>query len=419
MNDILVLLEADPVGTAALVFERARALGLRPVLFSTEPGKFRALAEFDNVTLPGISESTVVAAIDRLGRQRVRGVWALRERLAGIAARVSIVLGRQGADPGPIEVCCDKLRTRQALAEAGVRDVPFALVRSSDEAAAAASTLGGRVVMKPRASAGSLGARLCRDSGEARRHYEALAGRLADVRESGAVVEAAVDGPQFSVQIFDGRSLGVTRQDVGPPPAFITVGVDFPWADDEAVAGALVAHAERAMAAVGHVRGPGSVDLRWGGHGPCIIEVTPRLVGDMIAENIRLATGIDVVEATIRFACGLPYDLRPTRSRGSATRWLVRPGTPVSDVLGREEAMRLDGVAKVDLFPYYYRREGPATDFRDRLACVIAEADSAARAGEIAASGLRTLRVKPMTINERWRRRARRLLTATVRKVQG
>jgi hypothetical protein len=354
MNDILVLLEADPVGTAALVFERARALGLRPVLFSTEPGKFRVLAEFDNVTLPGISESTVVAAIDRLGRQRVRGVWALRERLAGIAARVSIVLGRQGADPGPIEVCCDKLRTRQALAEAGVRDVPFALVRSSDEAAAAASTLGGRVVMKPRASAGSLGARLCRDSGEARRHYEALAGRLADVRESGAVVEAAVDGPQFSVQIFDGRSLGVTRQDVGPPPAFITVGVDFPWADDEAVAGALVAHAERAMAAVGHVRGPGSVDLRWGGHGPCIIEVTPRLVGDMSDHSFRLRAALrpspDPQSRQRHAMAGAPRDAGERRagSRGGDALGRRGQGRPLPVLLPPRGARdRLPGPAGV------------------------------------------------------------------------
>ena len=417
MRDIIVFLESDAIGTGALFFNRARALGLRPMLFSTAPERFRSLAEFENATLAEMSERSVLDAIERLGRDRVRGVWALRDRLAGLAARVAAAVGRPGADPGAVERCRDKVHTRQALADAGVKDVPFALVRSRAEAAAAANALGGRVVVKPRSATGSVGARLCRSFDEVRQHHDDLVKRLPDVASLGALIEAAADGPQFSVQMFDGRSIGVTRQDLGPPPAFITTGLDFPWCDHTRVHGEIVAHAERATAVVGHVRGPGSVDVRYGSRGPCIIEINPRLAGDMIPENIRLATGVDVVEATIRFACGMPYELAPRQNRASATRWLLRPGTLVKEVRGRDEAARVAGVVDGRVFPALFGRDRPAGDFRDRLAYVIAEAESAAQAGELAALGLRQLRTVPITAHERWRRAIRRLTRAAARRM--
>ena len=60
-------------------------------------------------------------------------------------------------------------------------------------------------------------------------------------------------------------------------------------------------------------------------------------------------------------------------------------------MLGLDEVASLAGVVHVRLFPQWYGREGPATDYKNRLAFVIAEADSVAKAGEIADLGLRQL----------------------------
>ena len=124
---------------------------------------------------------------------------------------------------------------------------------------------------------------------------------MSGVRLLGALVEAAVEGEQFSVQVFDGRSIGLTHQQVGPPPSFITVGVDFPYLDDPYVHRRIVQHAEQVIAAIGHTRGPCSIDIRYNSQGAHVIEINPRLAGDMISENIRISTGIDLVEATLRF----------------------------------------------------------------------------------------------------------------------
>jgi biotin carboxylase len=393
-EDTVVFLESDWIGTGELFFECTRRLGIRPILLSSKAHSYRNLAEFDRLKIAEMNETAVVDAIDSLGRDRVRGLWALRDSLTALAARVSMAIGRPGLDPAVVETCCDKYRTREHLLAAGVNDVQFALARSGEEAANVAAVFGGRVVIKPRFLTGSVGVRLCCSSEETRCHFNYLSEKFPEVLNSGVLIEAAVEGRQFSVQIFDGRSIGVTRQDVGPPPAFITVGLDFPWSDDLRVHGEIVEHAERAVAAVGHSRGPGSVDIKYGAQGPCIIEINPRLAGDMIPENIRLALGIDIIACTIRFACGMPYEVKPRYHRASATRWLLRPGMPVS-VAGREKAENVSGVMHVRTFPNSYGRKGPARDFRDRLAFVMAEAASSPRAAEIAELSLGEFKAIP------------------------
>ena len=409
-DDYVVFLECDSIGTGRLFFESARDLGFHPVLFSVKP--YRSLAEFDRVALPEMSESSVIDAIHSIGRDRVRGLWALRDFLTPLAARVSAAVGLPGADVQAVELCCDKLRTRQRLFEAGLNDVKFGPAHTREEAAGLLATLGDRVVMKPRSQSGSVGVRLCCSAEEVKQQFQELAETLPGVRKSGVLVETAIEGPQFSVQAFDGKSIGVTRQDIGPPPAFVTVGLDFPWVDDRGTHSEIALHAECALAAVGHTRGPASVDMRYGPLGPCVIEINPRLAGDMIPENVRLATGIDVVKCAILFACGMPYEIKSHYDRASATRWLLRPGRPVT-VHGEEDAAAVVGVARVGTFRKRYGREGPAKDFRDRIAFVISEAETVAVAGEIAASALRQLKVSSPVAQKRrsWRSLVRKSMT--------
>ena len=394
-NASFVLLESDTAGTGYLALSCARRLGLRPFLFHEPQSSYRSLAQFESVALPILDLETVLAKIDCLGRQHIKGVWSVRDAYLGLAASVAHALDLPSADPGAIRICCDKLKTREVLAEAGLREVPFGLAKSGAETAAIASHLSGRVVVKPRFSTGSLGVRLCSSPDEAQGYFHTLARNLPEVSHQGVLVEAFVEGQQYSVQLFNGRSLGVTHQTLGSAPTFVTTGLEFPWREDPQLHAEIVKHAEEAAAAVGHVLGPGCVDIRCGPRGPCLIEINPRLAGDLIAENIRLATGIDVVDATIRFACGMSYDLQPNYNRGSASRWLLRPDRPVRGVAGREEALASPGVVHVRLFPRHFMREGPTGDFRDRLALVVTEAETAKRAGQFAEDAVSRLAVVP------------------------
>ena len=89
----------------------------------------------------------------------------------------------------------------------------------------------------------------------------------------------------------------------------------------------------------------------------------------------------------------MPYELKTKHCRRSATRWLLHPGSSVSNVIGKEEASGISGVRHVRLFDQWFNGSRVGS-YKDRIACVIAEGASASEAGDIADLGLSQLRIQ-------------------------
>lgn len=387
MRRPFVFVESNSTGTGALFFSRAEALGLEPILISDDPDGYPALAGHRRIRTADRSVEAMLAALARacVESSAIVGIWSSSDTGVEPAARLALRLGRSHADPDAITLCRDKYAARAVLAAAGVAGPAFAIARTGAEAAEAAGALGGPVVVKPRASTGSIGVRLCATPGQAGEHATTLLRDAEQRTDQGVLVEAFVEGPEFSVEMFDGCIVGVTRKHLGPPPRFIETGHDFPSPGPARRLSDLAEAATQAVRATGIIRGPAHVELRVGGDGPAVIEINPRLAGGMIPELVRAARGLDLIETSIRFACGMPYDLRPAAARAASIRFLCRAtDAPVAAIEGLDEARRRHGVVQVALLNGGLNRRGAITDFRDRLAFVIAEGetpeDSAARA---------------------------------------
>jgi biotin carboxylase len=248
------------------------------------------------------------------------------------------------------------------------------------------------VVVKPRSSTGSVGVKLCATPIEAAHHTETLFREIAEADHQGVLVEKFVSGPEYSVEIFDGVSIGVTQKLLGPPPAFVEVGHAFPSPGPRAVLAAIAEHAERAVAATGYSQGPAHVELRLASGAPTVIEINPRLAGGMIPELVRRATGVDLITTSIRFACGMPYELSRSHNGAAAIRFLLRPTpAPVQAVEGLSDARSLAGIVDAGALDRAFGHAGPIADFRDRLAYVIAEALAPEEAGYFADRALTLL----------------------------
>jgi biotin carboxylase len=379
MSSSIVFIESNTTGTGILFFRRAVALGIEPILISNDPARYPALAEYRNINVRRRSLSAVLAGIEQLDScgsiALVAGVWSSSDQGVRLAAQVAQRLGLPHADPRAIALCRDKLAARRRLHHAGLSRVACRLVRRSEEAGAFAAELAGPTVVKPRSATGSIGVRLCLRPEEASIH----AGRLLDESATGrhgVLIEAFIEGPEYSVEIFDGVAIGVTRKLLGEPPTFVEIGHDFPAAGSPAELAAIARHAERATAAVGYLRGPAHVELRLAADGPTVIEINPRLAGGMIPELVRYATGIDLITASIQFACGLPYRLCGSHARAASIRYLLRPNDrPVRDVEGLSDARRARGIVEVASLDHARGGAGPLGDFRDRVAYVIALAE--------------------------------------------
>jgi biotin carboxylase len=388
MGRRILFIESNSSGTGLLFFERARSMGFEPTLLSAKPNRYPFLAPYQRIRLEAYTPEAMLASMAQLGGE-IAGVFSSVDTGIALAARVARAIGRPHGDPEVLELCRDKFAARRRLTDAGVSKLPFALARSGEEAAAFADSIEGPVVVKPRASTASINVRRCETPHEVRRFAEALIAANPRIAAKGVLLEAYVEGPEYSVEVFDGVSVGVTGKRLGALPAFVEIGHDFPAPDPPAAVAVIADLAERAVAACGHVRGPAHVEVRLGADGPCIIEINPRLAGDMIPEVVRWATGLDLVSESIRFACGEPYGLAASRNEAAAIRFLVRPSEgPVSRVEGLDDARSLPGVVDVGTYPDAFGHTGPVTDSHGRVGYVIARAGSAHEAGRIADQAL-------------------------------
>jgi argininosuccinate lyase len=195
------------------------------------------------------------------------------------------------------------------------------------------------------------------------------------------LVEQQALGPEFSVETFGSRIVGITAKQLGPLPHFVEIGHVFPADLASETADAIGAEVRRALDALGMQWGPCHTELRLTVQGPMIIEVNPRLAGGFIPELVRRANGIDLIDATIRLVAGLPVDLSPAWRQHAAIRFvLALDEGRLQEVAGLGMAGQIAGVAET----LVYRRAGDPIrlhgDFRDRIGHVIALGDTAAAA---------------------------------------
>ncbi|MFF9895033.1 ATP-grasp domain-containing protein [Streptomyces longispororuber] len=386
--------ESNTTGTGREFCAAARARGLRPVLLTRDPHRYPYVAE-DAVAVRVLDTGdlgAVVAACEALADDGgLAAVASSSEYYVATAARAAAKLGLPAADGDAIARCRAKDEQRAALAAGGVPVPAFQAVESVPDAVRAATGIGFPVVLKPVAGSGSVGVRLCRDAAETEAWARHLLGRGTDERGTPVpgrlLVEAAVRGPEFSVETLDDRVVAVVAKHVGPEPYFVETGHDVPAPVPAATADRLAGTALRALAALGLGWGAAHTELRLAADGPVVIEVNPRLAGGMIPVAVRAATGVDLVDAVVARATGrAPAPAAPGAGH-AAVRFLTADGEGlVTAVDGLPEARSAPGVEAVTVSTAVGRHLRRTHSFLDRLACVVATgpgtAEAARRAGD-------------------------------------
>ncbi|HEX2206932.1 MAG TPA: ATP-grasp domain-containing protein [Longimicrobium sp.] len=373
----VVFVESNTSGTGRLFVRIAREMGYRPVLVAAKPEKYAYLADADapeTIVVPRVDEEGVEALLrERFAEGEVAGVTSSSEYFIATAAAVAARLGLAGPDADAVRAARDKSWQREALAAGGVAAPAFRAVESAFDAVRAARETGFPVIVKPVGGSGSVGVLACAVEDEVERHAAAL---LASAKGERVLVEALVDGPEFSVEMFSGRVIGITRKHLGAPPAFVEAGHDHPAEVPGEVARALEEASIRGTEILRLGWGPLHWELRMRGAEAVPIEVNPRLAGGFIPELVRHARGIDLIRQTLRLVVGEAVDVEPRAHRHASIRFLFAPAAGrLARVEGMDDARALPDVVDVAL----YRAPGDALiihgDFRDRMGHVIACAD--------------------------------------------
>jgi argininosuccinate lyase len=394
-----LLVESNTTGTGRRFAAVAKEMGMTPILVSADANRYPYVRQDALRTVRADTsdfEQVRAACLDAGAEFSIAGITSSSEHYIPLAAAVAESFGLPAPSPRAVSSCRDKSNQRAAFAKAKLPAPASRKIATVAEALEASAEIGLPVVVKPVSGTGSIGVKLCQSPQEVADQAATLLGEVINERglptPKNALVESYVEGEEFSVETFGLEVIGITRKYRNRPPYFIAPGHDYPGLADGAVKAAIAETVREALLSLGLGWGPAHTEITMKGQEVFLIEVNPRLGGAMIPELVRLASGIDLIRATVELATGSTPNLTATEQRYSsiAFRSIDQLGV-VASVDGVTEAGKLPGVVEarmnLNAGDVAVRRH----DFRDKIGYVIAMGDSLDEAHRRATSAVRLL----------------------------
>lgn len=289
----------------------------------------------------------------------------------------------------------DKGEMIKAFEENDVEHPWYHIISSVDELNSKIEKITYPCISKPTDNSGSRGVMLIHNEHEL---HEAVEYSSSNGRSGSVIVEEYMQGPEVSVEIItvDGEPtvLQVTDKLTTGAPHFVEMGHSQPSRLGEQNLEKIRDLAKRAVKAVGIKNGPAHVEIILTKDGPKMVELGARMGGDCITTHlVPLSTGIDMIEATIKIACGEKPDIEPKLDKASAIRFLDAPIGTITAIDGVEEAEKIDGVKEISLTKHIGDKVGEIGSSTDRVGFVIAQADTAEQAVSICEKALEKITV--------------------------
>jgi biotin carboxylase len=313
---------------------QARERGLRVVAVDRNPdAPGLALADVPEV----VDFADVDAVEDAARRHDVDGALTVSaDRAVPVVAAVTERLGLPTIGTDVAHRMTHKIAMRRTLAEEGVPQPPFAAVRNLAEGRAALETVGLPAVLKPVDSGGQRGLFRIETAGDLESHLHSA---LAESPGREAILEGFVEGTEMNgiVVVRNGDARIVTLSDrLRPEGAGFGVGWIhlYPASIHSDQLGLAERVAERSVAALGLQDGIAFPQLIASPDGGVsVVEVAARIPGGQMADLVRHAVGVDLVELALRFALGepIPDDVAlPRFSQPLAIRFLTASPGPLA-----------------------------------------------------------------------------------------
>jgi biotin carboxylase len=377
--------------------------------------KLRVAAVDRNPDAPGLREADIAKVVDfsdveavlrATSRLTIDGVLTVSaDRAVPVVAAIAEARGLPGIGVETAHLMTHKVAMRRRLAEAGVPQPRFAAVRSISERRRAADEVGFPAVLKPADSGGQRGVFRVDSIDEIDAHlHEALA--ASPTGET--ILEEYVEGIEMNgiVVSRDGEMILLTLSDRLRPPG-VGFGVGWIHVYPPTVPSAQLSESERIARHTVHALG-----LRTGIAFPqliaaddgrvVVVECAARIPGGQMADLVRVATGVDLVDVQLRMALGeeLPDDVvHPRFHQPLAIRFLTAEPGPlptgkVTWIGPLDKVLAFPGVVQADVYLQVGETIRPVRLDGDRRGYVIATANTNLQALERAEAASRLLDVE-------------------------
>jgi biotin carboxylase len=387
----------------------------RRAILQAKERKLRVAAVDRNPDAPGLKEADIARVVDfsdvaavlrATERLKVDGVLTVSaDRAVPVVAAVAEARGLPGIGLETAHLMTHKVAMRRRLAEAGVPQPRFAAVRTVSERRRAADEVGFPAVLKPADSGGQRGVFRVDSIDEIDAHlHEALAASPTGE----AILEEYVEGIEMNgiVLARDGEMIPLTLSDRLRPDG-VGFGVGWIHVYPPTVPSGQLAESERIA---GHT--VNALGLRTGIAFPqliaaddgrvIVVECAARIPGGQMADLVRVATGVDLVEVQLRMALGeeLPDELvRPEFQQPLAIRFLTAEPGPlptgkVTAIGSLDKVRAFPGVVQAEVYLQVGETIRPVRLDGDRRGYVIATGTTNLQALERAEAAARLLDVE-------------------------
>jgi len=359
--------------------------------------KLRVAAVDRNPDAPGLQEADIARVVDfadvdavlkATARLRLDGVLTVSaDRAVPVVAAVADARGLPGIGVEAAHLLTNKIAMRRRLGERGVPQPRYAALRTISETRRAADEVGFPAVLKPADSGGQRGVFRVESLDDIHAHlHEALTASPTGE----AILEEFVEGIELNGMLVarGDEVIPLTLSDRLRPPG-VGFGVGWIHVYPPTIPTLQLAEAERVAAHTVHALG-----LRDGIAFPqliahpdgrvIVVECAARIPGGQMADLVRHAVGVDLVDVQLRLALGddLPDEVvRPRFSQPLAIRFLTaQPGPlPTGKVVHvgpLDKVLAFPGVVQADVYLQVGETIRPVRLDGDRRGYVIATADT-------------------------------------------
>ncbi|MGI2034691.1 ATP-grasp domain-containing protein [Rhizobium panacihumi] len=401
MTSYVIFIESNTSGTGPLFFEAARNLGYAPILLARDITRY-AFLDVTDIRVISCDTSDIGSLLkvcrNLASQGRIAGIMTSSDYFVEAVARLTGLLNLPGPPLSAVKTCRNKAALRRALQQAHLEVLRFFECNQLDEVDQAVQHVGLPAVVKPIAGSGSVNVSLCLSTQEVRTRTAQI---MAAQASEGVLIEQYVSGPEYSVELFNGRSMGITRKHLGNLPFFVETGHDFPAILTAEAEADITRHVEKICQTVGIDWGPAHVELKLDiSSSPQIIEINPRLAGGFIPEIMRLACGVNVIEEFVRLSTGGIPLIEATKERHASIRFIIpdRDGT-LYRIEGISEARSRPHIMDIQFYGSCPNEIVLQGNFRDRIGHVIAAADRGEDAAAAAQSALSIVSQSYLTSN--------------------
>jgi biotin carboxylase len=364
---------------------RVRELGVEVLAVDRNPRAPGFEATDRTLVLDFSDRDTLLAAI---ADETIDGVMTVAaDRAVPVVAAVAEARGLPGIGSAAAHLMTHKVAMRRALAEAGVPQPRYAALRILSERYRAVSEVGFPAVLKPADSGGQRGVFRIDSLDDLEAHLHET---LSTSPTGEAILEEYVEGTELNGIVIarDGQAETLTLSDRLRPPGigfavgWIHVYPSAVYGDQFELAQRVATRAVRALGVETGIAFPQLIAADGGR--VVLVECGARIPGGQMADLVRHAVGVDLVEVALKMALGEPVPdelVRPARHQPLAIRFLTASPGPlptgrVTRIGSLDPVLAAPGVVQAETYLEPGEVIRPVRVDGDRRGYVIATADT-------------------------------------------